>query len=438
MSLSTKIIEILNLHNINGFDKDGGTDKDTNHSYVDVYGSILEKFANKEGTLLEIGVQYGGSLLLWQELLPNFTLYGVDIENKVHKAVIGKLNERTNIIVGDAYIQSFVETPLFKSFDGFDIIIDDGPHTLESNIFAVSNFTKLLKEDGVLIIEDIQDFNNVEKIISNIPNTNEFSFEIYDLREKKGRYDDVVICIRKKKQNKIAVFYHVGQFGQWERLYQEQINSLCVSGLYDACDFVYVGINGTQKLPSVLPKIIQVENNNKVLESDTLKAMWDLACKNSDYRFLYIHTKGVTQEKEYMYNVNAWRLYLEYFTIHKWYECIKKLKDYDCAGAEWIQESGLTDPDTNQTVFEINPHYAGNFWWANASYIKTLDPSYIYDPSKGWTRWRCEFWIGTKNPNYYNFYNTNDYCKYRMRTYSPDVYIKPSAYVEPVMEKKYE
>lgn len=433
MNCSSTILELLNKFNIDGHDKKGGTDKNTNHSYVDVYGYLLDKFVNKQGTLLEIGIHYGGSLLLWQELLPNFVLYGVDNKNKIDHVIETKLKQRTNVVIGDAYKQSSVETFKIKSPDGYDVIIDDGPHSLESQIFAASNYAKLLKPGGILIIEDIQNFDDVEKITSAIPSG--YKFEIFDRRNVKNRYDDVIICITREKINKIAIFYHVGQFGQWERLYQEQVHSLCVSGLYNACDFIYVGINGNNELPSILPKMQTVVNNNHVLESDTLKAMWDFANQNPDYRLLYIHTKGTTHENQFKYNVDAWRLYLEYFVIHCWYDCITKLKHYDCTGAEWIQESGLTDPDTKQTVFEINPHYAGNFWWANASYLKTLDPKYIYDTSKGWTRWKCEFWIGTNNPKYFNFYNTNDYCKYTLRTYSPEHYVKQIPYVEPVVEE---
>ena len=50
----------------------------------------------------------------------------------------------------------------------------------------------------------------------------------------------------KKPTNKIAIFYHVGQFGNWERLFQEQINSLVVSGLYHICDFIHIGVNGDE------------------------------------------------------------------------------------------------------------------------------------------------------------------------------------------------
>ena len=67
----SKIREILNKFNINGHDEIGGTDKDSCHSYVEIYEQLLEPILEKDGSLLEIGIQYGGSILLWKELLKN-------------------------------------------------------------------------------------------------------------------------------------------------------------------------------------------------------------------------------------------------------------------------------------------------------------------------------------------------------------------------------
>ena len=106
MSCSDKIVELLDKLNINGHDKPGGTDKNTNHSYVDVYGNALSKYVTKAGALLEIGVQYGGSSLLWHELLPNFKLCLVDNEDKMHDHIKEKLDPlRINYLIRDAYDQ---------------------------------------------------------------------------------------------------------------------------------------------------------------------------------------------------------------------------------------------------------------------------------------------------------------------------------------------
>lgn len=427
MSCSDKIVELLDKLNINGHDKPGGTDKNTNHSYVDVYGNALSKYVTKAGALLEIGVQYGGSSLLWHELLPNFKLCLVDNEDKMHDHIKQKLDPlRINYLIRDAYDQYTMRDVKNLHPNGFDIIIDDGPHTLKSQGQCIDLYLGLLKTEGCLIIEDIASIEYAQELYEMVPKVKHIEAEIVDLRGVKGRFDDIVLVIRKREEipdNKIAVFYHVGQFGEWKRLYQEQINSLCVSGLYGACDFVHVGINGGDELPSTLPKMKIKYNENTILEADTLRAMWEFSNDNPNYRVMYFHTKGATQEGSvHRYNVDAWRHYLEYFIIHEWERNLDYLKSYDCSGTEWIHESGLVNQATGETTWQDTGHYAGNYWWANASYVSKLDPDYLYDPLNGWTRWRSELWVGTAHPKRFNFYNTNDFCKYTMRTYSPHEY----------------
>lgn len=427
----SKIIEILDKFDINGHSRPGGTDKNSTHSYVDVYDLILSKYLDKKGSLLEIGIQYGGSILLWQELLKNFKICGVDTTNQIHPIIQSQFDQsRVRLEFCDAY---WIETcNNLKSYypNGFDVIIDDGPHSLKHQIDCINLYTELLKVNGVLIIEDIQNFEDVDSLKQSIPLSDvyDYHFEVHDLRYKKNRYDDVMVTITKKEkipENKIAVFYHLGQFGQWQRLYQEQMNSLVISGLYEQADHIHIGVNGDNQLPFTLPKFNVVYNNNKILEADTIKALYDFCIDHNDYKVLYFHSKGSTQEdKSFRLNVEGWRLYLEYFTIHQWKESTTLLNQYDTAGTEYSFETGLVNQETGNTDWETNPHYAGNFWWANASYIIKLDPSYLYRTDKGWDRYRSEFWIGTGDPKYYNFYHTSIFSKYSEWGVTPLDYVK--------------
>ncbi|NDB29339.1 glycosyltransferase, partial [archaeon] len=265
-----------------------------------------------------------------------------------------------------------------------------------------------------------------------------YNVKLIDNRHIKNRYDDMIVTITKKEkfvENKIAVFYHLGQFGQWERLFQEQMNSLVVSGLYQVASFIHIGVNGNDPIPMELEKFKVVYNQNQILEADTLKSLYDFCKTNPDYRVLYFHTKGSTQEStKNRFNVDKWRLYLEYFNIHQWKKCIQKLKEYDTVGTEYSYETGLINQNTGITEWEDNPHYAGNYWWANARYINSLDPSYLYNDDKGWARYRSEFWIGTGNPKKYNFYQTNCFDKYQDSQYLPTDYVFREQYVEPDIE----
>ena len=225
-------------------------------------------------------------------------------------------------------------------------------------------------------------------------------------------------------KSNIAIFYHLYQINDWKKLYQEQINSLIISGLYEKCDFIHIGINGDQELPFVLNKMRINYNENKILEANTLNSLWDFCNENPDYKVLYIHSKGVTHLNNVHceYTTNAWRIYLEYFVINKWEECAQDLNEYDCVGTEWKDYSLLQDQNTQEYVKESNSHYAGNFWWANASYIQKLDLDYIYNEKDERGRYRSEFWIGTKNPNYKSYHNSGKEYLYDFN-YSPDHYM---------------
>lgn len=436
----SKIRKILNKFNINGDNEFGGTDKDTNHSYVEIYEQFLEPILEKDGSLLEIGIRYGGSIVLWNELLKNCRIFGIDTQDILHDNIreyIKDYPKKITLEFRDAYCKETIDHIKFIYPRGFDVIIDDGPHTEESQLRCIDLYLDLLKDDGVLVIEDIQNFESIKVFIENIPESKFFDYEplVFDLRDKKNRYDDIIFAIKKKVKkptNKIAIFYHVGQFGNWERLFQEQINSLVVSGLYHICDFIHIGVNGDEILPVLLPKFKVEYNSNKILEADTLKSLYDFCIHNKEHRVLYFHTKGATQENtSRILNVNKWRYYLEYFAFHRWKDCVTSLHNYDTSGAEYLFQSGLINQDTGITEWEQNPHYSGNYWWANASYISTLDPNYLYRTDKGWDRYRSEFWIGTGNPNHCELYDTDIFDKYGDwgSLISPD-YVKKEEFIE--------
>lgn len=188
--------ELLNKYNINGSELKG-TDKDTKHSYLDIYQSLFDSIKNKNLSILEIGIQFGASSLLWQEYFVNSKLTLIDIEYQLTEDIKSKLSkDRCDLIIFDAY-----DDVNFKTLEDkkFDIIFDDGPHTLESQIFVVNNYTKLLSENGILIIEDIQVFNDTEKLKKLLGSN--FDVEIIDLRHIKNRYDDVLFIAKKNNNN---------------------------------------------------------------------------------------------------------------------------------------------------------------------------------------------------------------------------------------------
>lgn len=199
-----KLIDILKEFNLDsdffneGYGK-GGTDKNTCHSYIEnVYEKEFETYREKEIDLLEIGIETGGSLKLWKEYFLNSkSIIGVDISDE-------KIYQRYRNIDGvamhfdDAYDEKFC-----GKLGQFDIIIDDGPHTLESQLRSIELYLPKLKQNGIFVIEDIQStewfdslIDKSKKVCESIDNDFEYTVECIDLRDKKGRWDDLLFLIK--------------------------------------------------------------------------------------------------------------------------------------------------------------------------------------------------------------------------------------------------
>lgn len=175
------------------------TDKNNAHSYLETYESLFISKKDSATNILEIGIYHGGSIKLWYDYFQNAKVYGLDI--MLIKDVWPELKNKERIILCcfDAYQTEFFNNNMMSLQNQFDILIDDGPHTLESMIFFIKNYSKLLKDDGILIVEDIQDISWVDELRNHVPEHLKEFIEIYDLREKKNRYDDILFVINKNK-----------------------------------------------------------------------------------------------------------------------------------------------------------------------------------------------------------------------------------------------
>jgi len=196
--MKNEIVQILENRGINGFNYPGGTDKASDHSYDTYYSDVLKPYQDNKVRLLEIGVQFGGSSLLWYDFLPQSNLVLVDIRNQVHQNIFNSMNsDRYSFHEMDAFSKENVNSLKTLYPEGFDIIIEDGPHTVNSQVFAIKNYTPLLKEGGILIIEDIQKYDDCKLIMESIGDIPHKSCELIDLRHIRNRYDDLLIVVKK-------------------------------------------------------------------------------------------------------------------------------------------------------------------------------------------------------------------------------------------------
>lgn len=171
------------------------TDKNTCHSYLDLYEILFRPRKNLATNVLEIGIYMGGSIKLWHDYFLNAKIIGVDIIDDSQVWDELKNKERIKLFTStDAYNTEFIKNNFTNDLD---IILDDGPHTLDSMKFFLSNYSPLLSEQGILVLEDIPSWNWIHTLKECVPlELKKFIF-VYDLRANKGRSDDIVLVINK-------------------------------------------------------------------------------------------------------------------------------------------------------------------------------------------------------------------------------------------------
>lgn len=141
------------------------------HKYQHIYYDILKD--NTIKNLLEIGIgtidetkvsnmnyhkigvapnyTFGNSLRAWRDYLPNANIYGIDVdENTMFE------EERIKTFCSSSMDKNQMDK-ILSTIDNFDLIIDDGLHTLEANLSTLEIAFPYLKDGGYYVIEDINE-----------------------------------------------------------------------------------------------------------------------------------------------------------------------------------------------------------------------------------------------------------------------------------------
>jgi Methyltransferase domain len=121
-------------------------------SYLGYYDALLRPRRHLPVSILEIGVQNGGSLETWAEYFKfGERFVGCDINPKC--ATLQYDDPRIRVVVGDANA-----APAFQAIRDisveFDIVIDDGSHVSMDILNSFVNYFPMVKPGGLYVVED--------------------------------------------------------------------------------------------------------------------------------------------------------------------------------------------------------------------------------------------------------------------------------------------
>lgn len=178
------------------------TDKNTTHSYLHLYDVLLGRLQDKAKNVMEVGIGAGGSIHLWKNYFQNAQVYALDILPR-HSLPNDIFTEPriTTFINTNAYDDGFFKSTFLDKGIRFDYMLDDGPHTTESVVQFVTLYSQLLTDDGILIVEDVQSMDILPLLTQATPEPLRQFIQVYDLRQNKQRYDDIVFTIDKRKKD---------------------------------------------------------------------------------------------------------------------------------------------------------------------------------------------------------------------------------------------
>ena len=174
----------------------GRTDKESPKKFISmVYDPCLGHLRTRPLRMIEIGVRGGGSTKLWLEFFEEIELFAIDNGDEVPTSLMNEMSQMEGFLYlnHDAYKMDTLNLLL----GDFDVIIDDGPHTLESMKFVAKHYTKKLSNEGILFIEDVQASHWIEDIVNATSLDFKGCIRVADLRSHTGVSDALIVVFHK-------------------------------------------------------------------------------------------------------------------------------------------------------------------------------------------------------------------------------------------------
>lgn len=189
-------MDFLEYYN-NNRGKYPSTDKNSSHSYIsEHYNNLFTPLRDQPIKFMEIGLFRFDSIRLFRDWFTQAKIMGIEkypdlinsvfqYNNEDHLSFQKKRFDNTlitgvDIYIRDAYIEETVN--LFED-DYFDIIIDDGSHEPDHQLFLINHWLNKIKPGGRLIIEDIRTIEFCRDLSNELECKTYYKKNIYDLTQ---------------------------------------------------------------------------------------------------------------------------------------------------------------------------------------------------------------------------------------------------------------
>lgn len=205
VSVPTRMCRVMTKH---GSDKGRG-----HHNYTTLYAVLFRGWEDRPLKIFELGLgtnnpaipsnmglggRPGASLRGWRELFPRSLVYGADIdrgilfrEERIETFYCDQLNDDA---IRDLWSHDALR-------DGMDIIVEDGFHSFDANIFFLARSLAHLRAGGLYIIEDIHgallEKWKAELAATWSPRYPNYDFVLVSLPNPAERYGNNLLIIRK-------------------------------------------------------------------------------------------------------------------------------------------------------------------------------------------------------------------------------------------------
>lgn len=163
------------------------------HTYTEYYYNIFNKKRHKKLKILEIGIggKDGSSLKMWSEFFPESNVFGADY---MQDRLIN--HDKIKSFLVDQRRQSHLKRLVDEIGPDIDIVIDDGSHRPNDQVFTCKVLMPLFKKSVLYIIEDVSDLSIVNRL-------KDYDVNVPILDQSLKRYDNNLVVIKNKNISKV-------------------------------------------------------------------------------------------------------------------------------------------------------------------------------------------------------------------------------------------